>query len=75
MTKKEKYIFNDKEIDLVPWDGITPKGRKTPYDYSDLLTDNKGNVYYLTDNKNCEMWCNVNRLESHVHHLQQIHAR
>ena len=61
--------------ELKPWDGITPAGRQTPYDFSNLYTDNEGNIYYVNSDGKINIWCGASRLEMHIHHLQQIASR
>ena len=60
---------------LKPWDGITPNGKKYPYDQNNLFTDSDSNIYYIDGNGKYCVWCSAKRLEMHIHRLQQIASR
>lgn len=74
MTLKTTF---GQEIFTIPWDGTTPWGKKMPYDPDGLFQDEKGNIWYIINDGRglSAMWCSAEKLEHHVHHLQQIAAR
>ena len=55
---------------LKPWDGICGDLQyKMP---EQLLTDEKGTVYYIGSDGEPRIWCSVDRLSHHLHRLYQI---
>ena len=55
---------------LKPWDGICGYLQyKMP---EQLLTDEKGTVYYIGADGEPWIWCSADRLRSHLHRLYQI---
>ena len=65
------------EIFTIPWGGTTPWGKKMPYNSDGLFQDKDGNIWYtINDGRGLSaLWCSAERLEYHVHRLQQIMAR
>lgn len=64
---------------VTTWDGVTPWGKVLPYPPKDLFSDGEGNIWYnrkLSNGKTeASIWCTAERLEMHVHHIQQIFSR
>lgn len=60
-------MFNPKG--LYTWDGIC--GNLKLIDHEKLLVDEKGTIYYKTQDGKLHIWCENNgqRLYSHLHHL------
>lgn len=71
------HDFFGRPVEVSPWDGVTPWGKRLPYPADGLYIDASGCIWYTRKDGSGEsaIWCTASRLESHVHHLQQIAAR
>lgn len=71
------HDFFGRPVDVSPWDGVTPWGKRLPYPPNGLYIDAAGDIWYtLRDGSGkSAIWCAASRLGGHVHHLQQIAAR